>query len=93
MIIYTDFFYNISKQWIRGITLFPFIFIAKKYQFDVILHKHEKIHIQQQLKYLIIPFYLIYGIDFLIQYLKYKDFNVAYRNIGFEKEAFAKEKL
>jgi len=78
---------------IRGLTLFPFIFVAKQSDLkDEILINLEKIHIQQQKELLVLPFYIWYLIDFGIQFLKFKDKNKAYRNICFEKEAYANEK-
>lgn len=77
----------------RGLTLFPFIFVAEQSDLkDEILINHEKIHIQQQKELLVLPFYFWYLIDFVIQFLKFKDKNKAYRNICFEKEAYTNEK-
>lgn len=81
------------KNDIRGLTLFPFIFISEKADLkNEILINHEKIHIQQQKELLVLPFYIWYLFDFGIQFLKYKNKNAAYRNICFEKEAYANEK-
>jgi hypothetical protein len=78
---------------IRGLTLFPFIFVAEKSDLkDEILINHEKIHIHQQIELLVLPFYIWYLIDFGFQFFKYKNKNLAYRNICFEKEAYANEK-
>ncbi len=52
---------------------------------------HEKIHLKQQLELLIIPFYLIYTIEFLVRLFQYKKRNLAYRNISFEREAYTNE--
>jgi len=77
----------------RGITLFPFIFVSKPdLKQNPVVINHEKIHIQQQIELLILPFFLWYGIEFLINWIRYKDKNLAYRNISFEKEAYANEK-
>jgi len=77
----------------RGITLFPFIIVP---EYDLkqnsVMINHEKIHIQQQIELLILPFFLWYGVEFLIKWIVYKDKNVAYRNISFEKEAYLNEK-
>ena len=53
---------------------------------------HEKIHIRQQIELLILPFFLWYGMEFLIRWFICKDKNAAYRNISFEREAYAYEK-
>ena len=41
---------------------------------------------------LIIFFYIIYVLEYIIKGIKYKDFNKAYYNISFEKEAYKNEK-
>lgn len=77
----------------RAITLFPFILLKRrKDKVDKVLLNHEKIHIRQQLEMLIFLFYIWYGIEFLIRYWQYKNWNLAYRNISFEKEAYQNEK-
>lgn len=74
---------------ISGITLFPFILLRKKeLRYNQILINHEKIHLRQQLELLIIPFYIWYLSEYYIRYLKYKNADLAYRNISFEKEAY-----
>ena len=77
----------------RGITLFPFIVVSQKNlkQNEVIIN-HEKIHIRQQIELLILPFFIWYGIEFFMKWIIYKDKNVAYRNISFEREAYSNEK-
>lgn len=52
---------------------------------------HERIHLRQQIELLIIPFYLCYGIEFIIRYFQYKNWDKAYRNISFEREAYGNE--
>ena len=57
-----------------GITIFPFIFL--KYQAlkgNKVLINHEKIHLRQQLELLIIPFFLVYGIEFLCRLTIYRN--------------------
>jgi hypothetical protein len=77
----------------RSITLWPFIFI-RDYDLkqDVILMNHEKIHLAQQKECLVIPFYVIYLTEYVIHRLKNQSHDKAYRNISFEREAYAKEK-
>lgn len=84
---------SINKLWIGGITLFPFIFISSKLSINrkPVLINHEKIHIRQQIELLVIPFYLIYFLNYLINLIIFKEHNKAYKNIIFEKEAFIKE--
>lgn len=53
---------------------------------------HERIHLIQQLELLIVPFYIIYILEFIYYVVKYKNVNSAYRSISFEKEAYLNEK-
>lgn len=77
----------------RGITLFPFIFLFRKEdKQNKVLVNHEKIHIRQQLELLVLPFFIWYGVEFLVKLIQYKNRAEAYRNISFEREAYNKEK-
>ncbi len=83
--------YLIPKGY-RGLTVFPFVLI--KYRFDSenkVLVNHEKIHIRQQLELLVLPFFLWYFVEYAVRLLQYKNANLAYRNISFEREAYANE--
>ncbi|WP_460219860.1 hypothetical protein [Psychroserpens sp. MEBiC05023] len=76
-----------------GISVYPFIFL--KYQelkMNVSLINHERIHLRQQLELLVIPFYLFYGIEFLVRLIKTRNWLQAYKNISFEREAYHNEK-
>lgn len=76
-------------QNIRGITIFPFVFLKhKKDVANKTLLNHEKIHLQQQVELLILPFYLWYFVEFLVKLAIYKNKNKAYKNISFEREAY-----
>jgi len=77
----------------RGVTFFPFvIFKNKEDVLDKVFVNHEKIHLRQQIELLVLPFYVWYGMEFLIRWVMTKDKNVAYRNISFEREAYKNEK-
>lgn len=83
----------IPKLCANAMALFPFILLRNKAQkSDFVLLNHEKIHLKQQLELLIIPFYFLYGINYLINLLKYKNHYKAYFNIAFEREAYYFEK-
>lgn len=85
-------FKHIIPKGFTGITLYPFIFLKrKKLKEDKILINHEKIHLKQQLELLVIFFYVFYGVEWLIKYLKYKNAYIAYKNISFEREAYKNE--
>jgi hypothetical protein len=73
----------------RGMALFPFILV--KYPQDLTnarLIRHEYIHIWQQVELFIIPFYMLYLLNYLWNRLKGQKHEQAYFNICFEKEAF-----
>lgn len=90
MIILTSLFLRYTK--INGITLFPFILLRNKaLREDKILLNHERIHLRQQAELGILPFYLWYTTEYVYWYLRLKNKNLAYRNILFEREAYAEE--
>ncbi len=83
--------YAVPKGYI-GLTIFPFIFLKhKKFRKNNALINHERIHLKQQLELFILPFFIWYGIEFLIRLLYYKKWNMAYSNISFEREAYHNE--
>ncbi|SOD19927.1 hypothetical protein [Pedobacter xixiisoli] len=85
-------FIVVPKLPVAAMAIYPFILIKRKaYKNDKILVNHEKIHHQQQIELLIIPFYLIYLANYLINLFRFKSHHQAYLNIIFEKEAYANE--
>jgi len=77
----------------RGLAVFPFVFV--KYRLDkenLVFVNHERIHLRQQMELLFIPFFLWYLVEFLVRYIQFKNWNLAYKNISFEREAYANEK-
>lgn len=84
--------YLIPKGY-RGLAVFPFVFV--KYNSDKkneVFVNHERIHLRQQLELLVIPFFIWYFTEFLVRFIQYKNWDLAYRNISFEREAYANEK-
>jgi hypothetical protein len=76
-----------------GITIFPFVFLKNKLmKADVVLINHERIHLKQQLELLVLPFFLFYGLEFLVRLFQYKSWYLAYKQISFEREAYTNEK-
>ena len=70
--------------------LYPFILIQQDaYRYDRELVHHELIHHRQQLELLILPFYLLYAGHYLINLVRFRDHDRAYRHIIFEREAYA----
>lgn len=77
---------------VRGLTIYPFIFLKHQYlKTDQTLINHEKIHLKQQLELLILPFYIIYILNYLYNLIIYKSHFSAYYHIVFEREAYANE--
>lgn len=75
-----------------SITLWPFIVLRKKEQKqNATLINHERIHMRQQLELLILPFYLWYGFEFLIRFIRLKNWDKAYRAISFEREGYGNQ--
>ncbi|MBG6110393.1 hypothetical protein H4V97_002630 [Flavobacterium sp. CG_23.5] len=83
--------YLIPKGY-RGLTAFPFVFV--KYRVDKedqVFVNHEKIHLRQQVELLVLPFFIWYFLEYLVRLIQYKNTEIAYRNISFEREAYANE--
>ncbi|MDF3077840.1 MAG: hypothetical protein K0S09_1729 [Sphingobacteriaceae bacterium] len=77
---------------VNGMALFPFILVgSRESKKDAVLINHEKIHLWQQIELLILPFYLLYALNYLYNRFRFKDHYSAYMNIVFEKEAYAHE--
>src|SRR5437016_1007345 len=76
----------------RGMALYPFIILReKKFIEDVVIMNHERIHHRQQVELLIVPFYILYLLNYFFNRLRYATHDEAYRNIIFEREAYANE--
>lgn len=84
---------------IIGITLCPFGIYIKNININSLdtepmsmkyTINHEKIHWQQQLELLVLPFYILYGLEYLIKLFMYG--SDAYRNLSFEREAYSNDK-
>lgn len=76
----------------EGLTLWPVIILKHDdLKEDQVLLNHERIHLKQQMELFILPFYILYFIEWIIGIVKYKDSHLAYRNISFEREAYQNE--
>lgn len=72
-----------------GMAIFPFVLIKfKDLKKDKQIINHELIHLRQQMELLILPFFVLYLINYLINLIRYRDHDQAYRNIVFEREAY-----
>ena len=73
-------------------TVFPFIFARKAYKpIGKRTINHESIHLKQQIELLVLPFFLWYGVEWIVRLIQYKNLKEAYRNISFEREAYNNE--
>ncbi len=87
-----ELFIIFPKLPVAAIAFYPFILLKRKeYKEDKVLINHEKIHHQQQLELLLIPFYILYLLNYTFNLLRFRSHKQAYLNIAFEKEAFANE--
>lgn len=76
-----------------GVSLFPFILLKRDdLRSDPVFIRHETIHLRQQAEMLLLLFLLWYYLEFLIRLIQYGNLQEAYRNISFEREAYAHEK-
>jgi len=76
----------------NAMALYPFMLFKNQQMKDnKIVVNHEKIHFCQQLELFIFPFYLLYGINYLINLARFKNHSQAYFNLCFEKEAYAND--
>ena len=75
-----------------GMALFPFILLKDvRLKKDKQIINHEQIHLRQQLELLIVPFYLLYLLNYLVNLIVYRNHHQAYLNIVFEREAYKKD--
>lgn len=86
---------RVVNKWIpfsgyKAMCIWPFLFVRSgaAWSFTKIDERHERIHGEQQKEMLLLPFYLWYGIEWLIRLCIYRDSHKAYRNISFEQEAY-----
>ena len=55
---------------------------------DNYIVNHERIHTAQQKELLFITFYVVYVVEWLFRLVQYRNRNIAYMNISFEREAY-----
>lgn len=74
----------------HAISIFPFVFYNGQPLTNNEI-QHETIHLWQQIALLIIPFYMLYLTFWLIGLARYRNFDMAYRSIPFERSAYMLE--
>ena len=83
-------FFSFGKA--QAITIFPFIFLKHTSdRANKVLINHERIHLIQAIELLILPFYILYLLEFIVRLIQYKNFTRAYLNISLEREAYEHE--
>ena len=76
-----------------GLTIFPFVIVSTKVDLsDKVLMNHERVHLKQQLELAILPFFIWYFLEYLLRLIQFRNKRKAYRNISFEREAYANER-
>ncbi len=75
-----------------GMAIFPFVLIKyEELKADKQIINHELIHLRQQIELLVLPFFILYLIHYLVNLIKYRNHDRAYRNIIFEREAYGND--
>jgi hypothetical protein len=79
---------KISKMDIVAVTIFAWVFVRSDSMEDERLINHESIHVEQYKETLFVGFLVIYVLEFLIRFLFCWNWEKAYMNLAFEKEAY-----
>ncbi len=75
-----------------GVAIYPFVLLKyHRLKSDAVLINHERIHLRQQVELLVIPFYIIYMLEFVLRLVQYRAWKKAYINISFERECYKNE--
>jgi hypothetical protein len=78
---------------VDGMAVFPFILVKKQsMKQDQVLIRHETIHLRQAAELLVLPFYVLYLANYIVNRFKYNNHHQAYMHIVFEQEAYRQEK-
>lgn len=71
------------------INLFGIYFTGDKSWIDEKVVNHERIHTAQMREMLFVGFYIAYLLEWMVRILQYRNWDRAYRNLSFEREAYA----
>lgn len=88
MMIQFPLLFRVLGNGFRAMALYPLIVVRDKTECTTELLQHEQIHLRQQLELLVIPFYLIYVLEYMWHLIILQDRKRAYHSISFEKEAY-----
>lgn len=75
----------------KCVNIFGILFVRDDAVMGIVDINHEDIHTAQMKEMLYVFFYLWYGIEWLARIVQYRNTHTAYRNIGFEREAYANQ--
>lgn len=76
----------------RAMNVLGILFCRKDAVIDDVTVNHETIHTAQMKEMLYLFFYVWYVIEYLWRLMALGNFRKAYRNIGFEREAYLNER-
>lgn len=93
-VVYSDKFLNAISILMKvgGFAIFPFAILRERLKgtkSGARIINHESIHFQQALELGVIPFYMVYVLEWAIKSIWYR--RDAYMDISFEQEAYANE--
>jgi hypothetical protein len=93
---WNEFYILPERLSIVGITILGLVFLKRSVRLkasDVKLEilTHERIHVRQWLETGLILFAVWYLVEYVIRRIQYGNWNDAYENISFEREAYTKE--
>lgn len=93
---WNEFFILPERSSIVGIAILGFIFLSRRaLYYDPIrlfyILNHERVHVRQWVETGFILFAIWYPLEYLLRRLQYSSWDEAYRNISFEREAYAQE--
>ena len=71
------------------VNLFGTLWVRDPTWLDEKVINHERIHTAQMRELFVIPFYILYVIEWLFRLAVERNFDRAYRSISFEREAYA----
>ena len=81
-----------SRLPVSGLAVFPVIVVKHRdFKNNQRLIYHERIHFAQQLELLFVPFFMLYLLNYLWNLIRFHSHEKAYREICFEREAYAND--
>ena len=69
-----------------AMAVFPFVLVRKDWWDGA--SEAERIHCWQQVETLLVLFWLLYGVFYVVNLIRYRNHKEAYRNVAFEREAY-----